>query len=124
MDTIIDLDEPPIFRREEWIGKKKTYSWKDLPYFMINACQKALPISPHKMSRFPAHNIAVNDLLKKILPPHTSALVIWKPKMWFSKDLPHTSMDCLTDRPIPSDDFSCITLTKLIFPQRFRPPGF
>jgi hypothetical protein len=109
MDTIIDLDEPPIFRREEWIGKKKTYSRKDLPYFVINACRKALAISPHEMSRFPAHNIAVSDLLKKILPPRTSALVTSKPKMWFSKDLPHTSMDCLADRPIPSDDF----LTKM-----------
>ena len=35
MDNCINLDEPPIFRSEEWIGKKKIYSWKDLPLFAM-----------------------------------------------------------------------------------------
>jgi hypothetical protein len=37
-NNIIDLDKPPTFRREEWIGQNKVYSRKDLPYFVIDAC--------------------------------------------------------------------------------------
>ena len=68
MDTIIDIDKPPIFRREEWIGKQKTYSQKDPPLFIINACDEAFKMPLNEMSQFPAHNIAVSDLLRKALP--------------------------------------------------------
>ena len=66
MDSIIDIDEPPIFRREEWIGKKKEYSHQNLPLFMINACDTAFAIPPNEMARSPDCNIAVSDLLRLI----------------------------------------------------------
>ena len=104
-NNIIDLDEPPTFRREEWIGQNKAYSRKDLPYFVIDACTKALAIPSREMTKFPAQNISVTDLLKKFLPPRSSALITSKPSTWFSKEKPHSNLDCLVDRPIPSDDF-------------------
>ena len=90
-NNIIDLDEPPTFRREEWIGQNKVYSRKDLPYFVIDACTKALAIPSREMTKFPAQNISVTDLLKKFLPPRSSALITSKPSTWFSKEKPHST---------------------------------
>ena len=59
MDSIIDIDEPPIFHREEWIGKKNIYSCQNLPLFVINACNTAFSIPPNKMAWFPDCNIPV-----------------------------------------------------------------
>ena len=86
-------------------AKKKVYARKDLPYFVIDACTKALAIPSCKMTRFPTQNISVTDLLKKSLPPRSSALITSKRSTWFSKEKPHSSLDCLMDGPIPNDDF-------------------
>jgi len=104
-NNIINFDEPSTFHREEWIGQNKVYSCKDLAYFVIDACTMALAIPSHKMTKFPAQNISVADLLKKSLPPWSSALITSKPSTWFSKEKPHSNLGCLADRPIPSDDF-------------------
>jgi len=62
MDTIIDINKPLIFCREEWIFQQKTYSQKDLPLFIINACDEAFTMPLNEMSRFPAYNIAIIKL--------------------------------------------------------------
>jgi hypothetical protein len=105
MDSIIDIDEPPIFRREEWIGKKKEYSRQNLPLFVINACDTAFAIPPNEMARFPDCNIAVSDLLRKVLPPRSSAIVTSNTRTWFSNAPPQQNLDFLKTRPIPNDDF-------------------
>jgi hypothetical protein len=46
----------------DWPKIKYIYSHKDLLYFVINACTKALAIPSHKMTRFLAQNITVTDL--------------------------------------------------------------
>ena len=83
MDSIIDIDEPPIFCREEWIGKKNIYSRQNLPLFMINACDTAFAIPPNEMARFPDCNIAVSDLLRKVLPPLSYSGIVTRVFTWF-----------------------------------------
>jgi hypothetical protein len=104
-NNIIDFDQPSDFRREDWIGKGKIYSRKDLPFTVIDACTKAFAIPPHEMKWFLARNISVIDLLKTSLPPRSSALITSKPTAWFSNDSPRSNIDCLADRPIPNDAF-------------------
>jgi hypothetical protein len=39
MECIVnDIDEPPIFCREKWIGNNKIHPHKELLLFVINTC--------------------------------------------------------------------------------------
>ena len=46
-----------------------------------------IPVAEAK-KLFPAPDISVTDLLKKELPPRSSAFISSKPETWFSKDTP------------------------------------
>jgi len=105
MENIDDIDKPPIFHRDEWIGRKKKYSRKELPLFVLDACDVAFAIPANEMTRFPNPNIAVTDLLKQSLPPKSAALVMSKPAAWFSNAPPQENIDFFDTRPIPDDDF-------------------
>jgi hypothetical protein len=105
MENIDDIDEPPIFHRHEWIGRKNIYSRKELPLFVLDACDAAFAIPANEMTRFPNPSIAVTNLLKKSLPPKSAALVMSKPATWFSNAPPQENIDFLDTRPIPDDDF-------------------
>lgn len=72
---------------------------------VINACTEALSVPPQEMFRFPRPEICVGDLLKKITPIQSSAFVATKPESWFSKDLPSSNLNFLTERQIPTNDF-------------------
>ena len=52
------------FRKEEWIGKRKQFSQKDLPTYVTEACTRSLEIPAEELSCFPSPNISVTDLLK------------------------------------------------------------
>lgn len=92
MDDTISIDNPPAFNAEDWIGKNKDYSV--VPYFVHDACTKAFTIPVAQAKKlFPAPDISVTDLLKKELPPRSSAFVSSKPETWFSKETPHTNFE-------------------------------
>ena len=92
MDDIISIDDPPPFNVEDWIWKNKDYF--AVPYFVCDACTKAFAIPVVQAKKlFPAPHISVADLLKKELPPQSSAFISSKPKALFSKDMPHTNFD-------------------------------
>jgi hypothetical protein len=104
MDDIISIDDPPPFNVEDWIGKNKDYS--AVPYFIRDACTKAFAIPVVQAKKlFPAPDISVTDLLKKELPPRSSAFISSKPEAWFSKDMPHTNFDHYVTQTIPNDAF-------------------
>ncbi|KAF7972553.1 hypothetical protein HWV62_17764 [Athelia sp. TMB] len=105
MDSVIDLANPPLFDRDKWIGKGVTYSLKDLPYFVIDACADAFTIPSQERSRFPANDITVAELMKKTFLSRSSAFITTKPQTWFSNDLPASNLDFLADRAIPNKDF-------------------
>jgi hypothetical protein len=106
MEKIISLDDPPpIFQKEEWVGLGKQFSRKDLPLYVIDAYSSSIAIPPSQATLFPAENLSVSDLLKKVLPPRTAAIITSKLDTWFSKDAPQQNIDFLISRPIPSDDF-------------------
>ena len=91
MDDPISIDEPPHFNLEDWIIQGKQYS--AVPYFVQDACLKAFAIPTQAAKLFPGPDITVMDLLKKELPPRSSAIISSKPKscQWFSKDMPYTT---------------------------------
>jgi hypothetical protein len=104
MDDPISIDEPPHFNAEDWIGRKKQYS--TAPYFVRDACLKAFAIPTTQVAKlFPGPDITVADLLKKELPPRSSAIISSKLESWFSKDVPHTNFEHYFTRPIPNDAF-------------------
>ena len=68
------MDDPPSFDAEDWITKKKDYF--AIPYFVRDACTKAFAIPAAQMKKlFPGPDISVVDLLKKGLPPRSSASI-------------------------------------------------
>src|SRR5882762_4596458 len=74
MDDPISIDKPPHFNAEDWIGQKKQYS--TAPYFVWDACLKAFAIPTTQVVKlFPGPDIMVTDLLKKELPPQSSAII-------------------------------------------------
>jgi len=104
MDDPISIDEPPHFNAEDWIGQKKQYS--TALYFIWDACLKAFAIPTTQVAKlFPGPDITVADLLKKELPPRSSAIIISKLESWFSKDVPHTNFEHYFTQPIPNDAF-------------------
>jgi hypothetical protein len=103
-NELISIDDPHPFNAEDWIGQKKKYS--KVPYFVREACSKAFAIPAAQVAKlFPGPDITVADLLKKELPPRSSAIISSKPESWFSKDMPHTNLEHYFARPIPNDTF-------------------
>lgn len=103
MTSIDDLDDPPAFNKHEWLRKDKIYSPSALPYFVVEACTKALAVPQQVKKYFPSHDISVLDLLKKNLPLQSSAPNIIKPEAWFSMEAPNGNLDIQLTQKIPSD---------------------
>src|ERR1700720_642724 len=100
----IDLIAPPTFKKEAWIGKKHIYS-PALPLYVIKACDKAIDIPKHEMSRIPPAGLTVGDLMRNDIPRVESGWPLYKAEMWFNNDTPHMTLDCLEKRPIPNKKF-------------------
>ncbi|KAF7970334.1 hypothetical protein HWV62_24362 [Athelia sp. TMB] len=105
MPQIGDLDNPPTFNKQEWIGQKKIYSQKNLPYFVVDACTQAFAVPQHEQWRFPSRDITVLDLLRTRTPIRSSALNTTKPEAWFSNDPPNIDSEALFTHKIPSEGY-------------------
>jgi len=108
MADVEDIDNPPAFKREDWIGKRKKIT--DVPIFVLDACTDAFTIPTEHKHHFPPKNITVSELLKWDLPSQSSAFIPTKAETWFSQDPPRGRPDRFIARPMPNDAF----LDKLI----------
>ena len=79
----IDLVNPLTFKKR---GKKHTYS-PALPFYVIKACDKALEIPKHKISRIPPPSLTVGDLMWKVIPWVESSWPLYKAETWFSRHI-------------------------------------
>jgi hypothetical protein len=66
MDNFEDLEEPPAFECEEWIGQENKIT--DVPIFILDACTNAFTIPAEQKRHFPRENITISELLKQDLP--------------------------------------------------------
>jgi hypothetical protein len=98
----IDLVNPLTFKKEEWIGKKHTYS-PALPFYVIKACDKALEIPKHEISRIPPPSLTIGDLMQKVIPRVESSWPLYKAETWFSRHISIRNGDlpCFGQRGTP-----------------------
>ena len=103
MADVEDIEDPPAFKREDWIGQGKKIT--DVPIFVLNACTNAFAIPAEHKSHFPSNNITVSELLTWDLPSQSSAFITTKAETWFSTDPPRARPDQFIARPMPNDAF-------------------
>ena len=98
----IDLVNPLTFKKEEGIGKKHTYS-PALLFYVIKACDKALEIPKHEISRIPPPSLTVGDLMRKVIPRVESGWPLYKAETWFSRHISIRNGDlpCFGQRGTP-----------------------
>jgi len=71
MADVEDIEDPPAFKREDWIGQGKKIT--DVPIFVLNACTNAFAIPAEYKSHFPSNNITVSELLTWDLPSQSTS---------------------------------------------------
>src|ERR1700722_13013544 len=80
MEYLEDLEDPPAFKREEWIGQGKKIT--NVPIFVLNACTNAFTIPAEQKRHFPSENIMISELLRLDLPSQSSAFILEKAETW------------------------------------------
>ena len=68
----LDLDDPPIYYPNDWIGQGKTFSYADLPSSVMNTYKHAIELPAHlRMGLIPPATTPISDFVN--VPLHASA---------------------------------------------------
>lgn len=100
--NFIDLTNEQPFRISEWIGIGKSYP-KDPPRHVIDARAQLLSIPTSFQRHLPPPSASINKFVKWVMPSTKSSLINIVPSLWFSKDPPLTTAECILTRSVPSD---------------------
>src|SRR5882762_8389184 len=103
-NSVIDYTADPVFRKEEWMGKK--YPASDVPHGLSKFRDAALAI-PTTLRRelLPDPGLSIHAFIALTLPTAPVKLISSKAQSYFSEAKPTKNVLCLRTRKLPSLEF-------------------
>ena len=105
-ETIIDVDNPAILNKSEWIGMGKIYPLEEVPEALWNYRYLQLEIPKDSAQiLLPDTNLTMKELIERPFPKVSHGLVFKLSKSSYQKLEPNQDMDCLCYWALPAEAF-------------------